>query len=330
LIHLLDCSKTGIGAPSFEIVKKLRRAHPGRIDVMVDAAQMRVAHGALHRYLEEGFIVLISASKFFTGPPFAGALLVPSQVTKRLEGLPPLPGGFADYSTPYEFPSEWRHLTTGLRHEANLGLLLRWRAGFWEMNAFHSVSALDQFNTINTFGSDITQMISTNPDLELVMAPPHHRGHPGFELCWDQLPTIFTFIAYKDSPEHGRQPLSYEEARFAYRCINIDIARFLPAQASDREYELARKRCHIGQPVRVQKNGGVWIGALRIAAGARLVSGVQFDDAFGATPTERLETEIRTASVVFGKLSIIVKYWDALNSYDMDSGNVQKMGFHQF
>lgn len=330
LIHLLDCSKTGIGAPSFEIVKKLRRVHPNRVDVMVDAAQMRVAHGALHRYLEEGFIVLISASKFFTGPPFAGALLIPPQVTERVPGLRPLPTGFADYSTPYEFPSEWRHLTTGLRREANLGLLLRWRAGFWEMNAFHSVSALDQFNTINTFGTEIMQMISTNPDLELVMAPPHHRGHPGFELCWDQLPTIFTFIVYKDDPDRGRQPLGYEEARFAYRCINIDIARFLPAQTSDREYELARKRCHIGQPVRVKKNGGDWIGALRIAAGARLVSGAQFDDAFGATPAERLETEIRTAGVVFGKLSIIVKYWDALTSYDMDSGNTQKMGFQQF
>ena len=330
LIHLLDCSKTGIGAPSFEIVKKLRRAHPNRIDVMVDAAQMRVAHGALHRYLEEGFIVLISASKFFTGPPFAGALLIPPQVTERVPGLRPLPTGFADYSTPYEFPSEWRRLTTGLRREANLGLLLRWRAGFWEMNAFHSVSALDQFNTINTFGTEIMQMISTNPDLELVMAPPHHRGHPGFELCWDQLPTIFTFIVYKDDPDRGRQPLGYEEARFAYRCINIDIARFLPAQTSDREYELARKRCHIGQPVRVKKNGGDWIGALRIAAGARLVAGAQFDDAFGATPAERLETEIRTASVVFGKLSLIVKYWDALPSSDMASGPTQKMGFHQF
>ena len=331
LIHLLDCSKTGIGGPSFEKIKQLRSSYSSLIDVMVDAAQMRVGQSALHRYLEEEFMVLISGSKFFTGPPFSGALLVPPSISKRVQDFTSWPKGFADYSTVYELPSDWQHLTTSaMKQEANFGLLLRWRAALWEMKAFHSVTALDQFNTVSIFGSKIMQMIKTNPDLELIMAPPHTRGYLGSDLCWDQLPSIFTFIIYRHDSEIKRHPLSYDEARFAYQCINIDIARFLPVQASDREYELARKRCHIGQPVRLQDSNGEWMGGLRIAAGARLVSGVQFDDAFGSTPAERLDTEIRTTGVVFRKLSVIVKYWNILNSYDLSCGDTPGAGYYQF
>jgi hypothetical protein len=173
-------------------------------------------------------------------------------------------------------------------------------------------------------------MIGQNPDLELVMAPPHDREHEEGELCWDQLPSIFTFIIYRHDPEVGRMPLTYEEARYAYRCINMDIARFLPLQASDRENELARKRCHIGQPVRIRNDRGQWIGALRIAAGARLVSGVEFDDCLGDTPADRLDTEIRTAGIVFNKLSVIVKYWDGLAGYDLRSGATPSANFYLF
>jgi len=331
LIHLLDCSKTGIGGPSFETVKQIHTKYQSKIEVMVDAAQMRVGQSALHRYLEEGFMVLISGSKFFTGPPFSGALLVPPSISRRIKDFSPLPKGFAEYSSVYELPSEWEHLTTStLQKNINFGLLLRWRAALCEMGAFHSVSAFDQFNTISIFGTKIMQMIEANPDLQLVMAPPHTRGYLGSDLCWDQLPSIFTFKIYRNVLENKPHALSYDEARFAYQCINLDIARFLPVLASDREYELARKRCHIGQPVRLQESNGEWIGALRIAAGARLVSGVQFDDAFGRTPAERLDTEIKTVGVVFNKLSVIVKYWDTLNSYDLSIGHSSGAGYYQF
>ncbi len=330
LIHLLDCSKTGIGGPSFDKITQLRKTYPSQIDVMVDAAQMRVGQSALHLYLEEGFMVLISGSKFFTGPPFSGALLIPPSISKGVHELTTLPASLADYSTSYELPTEWQHLTKStFRKEANIGLLFRWRAALWEMKAFYSTTALEQFNSVSVFGSKIFNMIQTNPDLELIMAPPHTRGYLGSDLCWDQLPSIFTFFIYRNS-DLKHQTLNYDEARFAYRCINIDIARYLPVQASDREYELARKRCHIGQPVRLQNSNGEWKGALRIAIGARLVSGVQFDNALGDTPEERLGTEVRTAGVVFSKLSVIVKYWYTLKSYNVNSTNREGAGYYQF
>jgi hypothetical protein len=330
LIHLLDCSKTGIGGPSIQTIRELMRDYPSSVCVVVDAAQMRLSRDALQRYLEDGFLVLITASKFFTGPPFAGALLVPPAIVHRVSNLGPLPRGFSAYSTRQDLPRGWQKLAQTLPQRANLGLLLRWRSALWEMKAFYAVGASSQYNTLRTFGEAVQRMIRENPDLELVLAPPHDREPEDTELSWDQLTTIFTFLVYRRSELSEQRPLDYAEACFAYRCLNTDIARFLPLQASRREQELARQCCHIGQPVRIHPQRDQWLGGLRIAAGARLVSGVAFDPALGGAPHERLETEIRTAGIVFGKLSVIVKYWAELSQYDLRSGAKPDAGFYWF
>ncbi len=69
---------------------------------------------------------------------------------------------------------------------------------------------------------------------------------------------------------------------------------------------------------------------LRIAAGARLVTGVQFDQFLGATPKERLATKIQTAEFVFKKLSVILRYWNELSQSDIESGVTQGMDHYLF
>ncbi len=329
LLHLLDCSKTGIGGPSFKLLRQLRKKHPSDIEVVVDAAQMRITRRTMHKFLQEGFMVILSGSKFFTGPPFSGALIVPHPLAIQVELMAPFPKGVRDYSTPFEFPSDWVGLTEEFYPTINFGLLLRWRAALWEMRAFYAVRPQDRWETLATFGSEIKKKIRENPDLELMEATPLDRGHSAGNFHWDELPSIFTFLVYR-SQGNIRLPLSYEEARFAYQCINRDVTPLLPIFASDREYELMRKRCHIGQPVRVPRDGGEWVGALRVAAGARLVSGVQFDEGLGVTPAERLETEIRTAGVIFSKLSVILKYWDHLISFEFPGIENLPPSFCQF
>jgi len=331
LIHLLDCSKTGIGGPSLNVIQELKLAYHDRVEVLVDAAQFRLGRVALRRYLESGFMVLMTGSKFFTGPPFSGALIVPPEISLRVPNIPALPEGMNVYATRAELPAIWRSFGKKLSNRQNLGLLLRWQSALWEINAFYSVTRQEQFRIIQTFGQKILDMIENNSDLQLVMAPPHDRGYRKSEQSWDQLPTIFTFMVQRiDSTSNEQRPLTYDEARYAYQCINMDITRFLPPHASDRDRELAAKRCHIGQPVNMHKDNDVSIGALRIAAGARLVSGVQFDNSLGDRPDSRLDREIQTAGVVFNKLSVIVKYWDDLKKYDLISGANTTAGFYQF
>lgn len=331
LIHLLDCSKTGIGGPSLSVVQELKSSYMDRVEVLVDAAQFRIGRPALHRYIESGFMVLVTASKFFTGPPFAGALIVPPEISAQIPCMPSLPVGLRSYAASADFPAKWSSLCRNLSDAQNLGLLLRWHAALWEISAFYSVDQQERFRTIKVFGEHILQMIGANSDLRLVMAPPHDRGYPESEFSWDQLPTIFTFLVLMNDPVSGRRrALTYDEARYAYRCVNMDIARFLPIRASDREQEIAAKRCHIGQPVKLHKENDVWVGALRIAAGARLVSGVRFDHSLGEQPSGRLNVEIQTAGLVFNKLSVIVKYWENLNRYELTSGANTAAGFYLF
>ncbi len=331
LIHLLDCSKTGIGGPSLNVVEELKLTYPDSVEVLVDAAQFRLARAALHRYIESGFMVLITGSKFFTGPPFSGALIIPPAISVKIHNIPVLPEGMNAYATRAELPATWQSFGCKLSSKQNLGLLLRWQSALWEINAFYGVTRQEQFRIIQVFGQNILDMIAKNSDLQLIMAPPHDRGYQESEQSWDQLPTIFTFLVQRiDSMSGEQRPLTYEEARYAYRCVNMDITRFLPPHASDRDRELAAKRCHIGQPVNMHKDSDVSIGALRIAAGARLVSGVQFDNSLGDRPDRRLSREIQTVGVVFNKLSVIVKYWDDLKKYDLSSGANMSAGFYQF
>jgi len=329
LIHLLDCSKTGIGGPTFTVAKQLHSANPELVDVVVDAAQTRITNYSLHQFLREEFMIIISASKFFTGPPFAGALIVPPKLAVRVATAEALPSGLKDYSTKYEFPLEWDSLTASLESILNFGLLMRWRAALWEMKAFYEVDLATKMSIISKFGDKIIDMIGQNPDLDLIMAPPPLREHPTGSVQWDQLPSIFTFTVNREV-DSKRKPLTYDNARIAYRIINMDATHLLPMEASDREYELMRKRCHIGQPVRIPTHSGEWIGALRIAAGARLVSGVQFDDALGRTPSERLATEIRTVGVIFSKISVILKYWEHLATHDLSEASNYVSSRYQF
>ena len=331
LLHLLDSSKTGIGGPGLEVIRTLRSRYKPFLDVVVDAAQMRLNRDALRNYLENQFMVIITGSKFFTGPPFSGAILVPSSFTKSISSMEPFPKGYSAYGSKYDLQPSLQRLGETLATNPNFGLAFRWKTFLWELKAFYSVPANDCYETIRRFGESVLRMINDNPDTELVLAPIADRKHQEIEPCWDTLATIFTFLVNRRDDETGeRRPLAFDETKFAYRCLNMDIARYLPVTASARENRLASERCHIGQPVRIMCAKDVWIGALRIAVGARLVSGVAYDYLLGATPVERLDTEIETSRVVFRKLSVIVKYWDDLVGYESIDGTTQGPGFYLF
>ena len=108
-MHVLAGSKTGLSAPSFEAVQRLHERFGARLDVVVDACQMRLAPERVRAYLEAGCMVLITGSKFFGGPPFSGALLVPAGVAARAPELAPLPPGLAGYFTRPEWPAPGAH-----------------------------------------------------------------------------------------------------------------------------------------------------------------------------------------------------------------------------
>ena len=321
LVHILDSSKTALGGPSIDTVAELQAKHGSSLMVIVDAAQMRLSNHSLHQYLHHGFLVLMTGSKFFTGPPLAGALLVPPGLVTRIDRLQPFPTGMGGYCSRYDLPPRWTHLTSNLSKDPNLGLLLRWKAAIWEMSAFYAVPLSEQHSTLRTFEDTISQAIEENPDLELIPTKPFFRG-TGVQH-WETHVTIFSFLVKKlDRVQGFRQDLTHEEARMVYRWLNRDVSACLPDHASEKERLVAARRCHIGQPVQLGKGTENERTVLRLASGARLVSGVHFHQ----FPEARLTEEIQNAKLVLEKLSIIIRYWESLTKEELENG--KSVGTH--
>jgi hypothetical protein len=276
--------------------------------VVVDAAQMRTSRETLAGYLAEEFMVIVSGSKFYTGSPFAGGLLVPEKLARALDRVDGLPEGLGDYLSAYELPPRWMRLRSQLPMTPNVGLLLRWAVALWEMQAFACVPRNHRNDYLRRFSTGFRAAVAGRPYLSLIDAPVGERRPDACGSAWDSVQTVFTFAARKPSGA----ALDYDEAWNVYQWLNADIADSLPSTATAQERAIARKPCHIGQPVRLRTPHGMTIGALRVAAGARLVSRVAFDPRLGATPEERLAAQIAGAVHVLDKIDLILRHWVSL------------------
>ena len=309
LLHYLDMSKTGLVAPSFDCVARIGRRHRGRVDVVVDACQARLTAARVRSFVEIGWTVLITGSKFFTGPPFCGALLIPAPVMERL-GEGSLPAGLADYTGRADWPDDVR-ATSDLSASVNAGMLLRWEAALAEMRAFARVPVQRTREILEQFTQSVREAIDASPDLVRVAAPKLCRPGLGDEAAgWDEIATIMPFLVL--GPD--RRPLGIEAARKLYGWLNADVAAALPAFLPAAERFLAGLRCHVGQPAPVADGHGGIAGALRISAGARLVSGEPSHA--GIDDASRLAREIADARACLDKLSLLLRHRALLERHD--------------
>ena len=325
LLHLLDLSKTGLLAPSLGCLRRLRAVHGDRIDVVVDACQARLDQGRVRDYLSLGWMVMITGSKFFTGPPFCGALLLPKRIVRRTSSGS-LPDGLCAYGCRSDWPvgmAAASHLPAGI----NLGMVLRWQAALAEMQAFASVPSAQVRARLDFFLTGVREAIRMHPGLVLVEVPAPDRGplrgaqgHPAAP-GWDQLQTILSFLVMEPQRGPGRDgdpglvPLSMQRARLLYRWLNADVSRVLSA-APEADLRLAGLLCHIGQPAPVSHRAlaGGPAGALRISAGARLLSGEPSHE--GLDAGRRLAREVADARRVLDKIGLLLRHWDLLQDAD--------------
>lgn len=292
LLHILDLSKTGLLAPSRACVARLQARHGAALDVLVDACQARLSAASLQAYLAAGCMVLVTGSKFFTGPPFAGALLLPPALAARLRSGARLPSGLAAYASRLEWPDA---MADDLPIAVNHGLLLRWVAALAEMQAFAAAPPELCRDVLDSFGRAIAAAIAGNPDLLLHEVPAPARADAG----WDALPTVWSFSVC------GRAGALLDLA--ALRALYRDLNRDLSDVITGADHDLAARCCHIGQPVALARADGGPIGALRLAPGARLVSGVFQDAALGPDPAARLAREIADALLALDKISLMLR-----------------------
>jgi hypothetical protein len=297
LLHVLAGSKTGLCAPSFEAVQRLHERFGARLDVVVDACQMRLPPERVRACLEAGWMVLLTGSKFFGGPAFAGALLVPAGVAARAPELAPLPPGLAGYFTRPEWPGAWQRIAADLPERANLGLVLRWQAALWEMRAFAAVPAEQRQRIIAELGAAIRAAIEASRWLRPVAVA----------SAKDCPQTIFPFEVLRAEDDGGGPPMDLAAVQHVHRWLNADIAKSLPPGTLCSARSLAAFPCHLGQPVAIGKSA-----LLRICIGAHLVWETACDEGLGSSFEARLEAQIQRARLVVRKTELIPQYYDAL------------------
>ncbi len=284
LLILLDQSKSGLMAPTPAFAMALQQLLPGKVDTLVDACQFRLAPSTLRGYLEQGFMVAVTGSKFITGPAFSGALFIPGEVAPRLSCCR-LPAALSAYSARAEWPPGWKGADT-LDDVANFGLLLRWEAALAEYRAFRSIPQGDIPRFLGEFAATIRQRLADDPSFEPLPAPEMERAPLGDPATWDRIPTIFPFLLRR--PDGNL--FSGDETQEIYRLLQQDLSG--GAERSwHHEAEAARGLlCHVGQPVSCGVRDGVPLSALRICTSSRLVV-----EASEAGSSERIRRRIIAA-----------------------------------
>jgi len=94
VVHVVTGSKTGHLVPSVTVLDELREEFGNqKLVPVIDACQGRLQEKALKTFLEKDYIVLTTGSKFYGGPPFSGAVLLPLSLSQELESYEEFWGG---------------------------------------------------------------------------------------------------------------------------------------------------------------------------------------------------------------------------------------------
>lgn len=266
LLVVADTTKTGLIAPSIGCAARLRRQHGAQVDILVDACQFRITASTLRAYLRHGFMVVLTGSKFITGPAFSGALLIPAAVARRWRQARPAAPIHA-CSRRAAWPAGWPQ-ANGLDASPNFGLLLRWEAALAELRAFRTIPEADVTAFLQAFAQAIQAHLAHDPRFEPLPVAPLERGPLAANPGWDRIPTIFPFVLRHIGRPSAAHYFSRAETRQVYGWLQ---AGGHSHPAGTRFETGAQQPCQVGQPVACGTRGGVALSALRLCVSARLV-----------------------------------------------------------
>lgn len=295
LLQVMDSSKLGWRGPSTACIDTIAAARPNQVRIVVDACQMRLGRPQLQDYLARGYFVLVTGSKFFTGPAFSGALLVPGSQADAIDTIAAAPRGLGSYTTRYDWPRRWHGLREALPAEANHGQWLRWEATLEEMDAYFAVPQAFRHGVLKQFAAQVPRLIGAARNLQLLA---EQCGASDPQLS-DEMRhrTIFSFV-----PQRQGVALPLERAASLYRALGRDLSGLLSCDAADPARRILARTCQIGQPVALRHRPGA---ALRICASARLVSGCW---ARAASVSEALAPVLEDARAVIEKLDWLIDH----------------------
>ena len=299
LLQTMDRSKLWRRLPSQACLAEIEVRFPNDVQVVVDACQMRLSLERIRTYLSRGEMVLLTGSKFFTGPPFSGALLVPASLSARLDGDTLLPHGFRDYFNAGDWPRRWQSIGAQSPDGFNAGAWLRWEAALAEMEAYGAVPESYRRDATGEFIATASRLIGEG-GLELLPEDPRDASDAIDDGEFNTR-TVLPFILRRNG-----EAISPEAAAKMYHALNRDVSGLLPPSATGLEKLVAAQFCHIGQPVAIVSGKGEETAVLRISAGARILSDGWNADAKIAR--RNLDCECEQVRLIVEKIGLLLRH----------------------
>ena len=264
VVHAMDCSKLGCRSPSSAVIAEITKKYQGMAQVIVDGCQARLSGARIQWYLDQGCLIVVTGSKFYTGPPFSGAVLVRKGGVSTVSARPEILERLVDYTCKVDWPQGCDGIRDALPATFNVGQLLRWAAALEEMRTYFAVPLYVRRKLLRDFCGTMERLIDQTSGLKRLRLP---RRNVDSEIDQEMSDyTIFSFFI----AEAGRY-MSMEEATKVYQWLNMDVRDLLVRRTMIGDSDLGESICHIGQPVRVAYEPGKTAGALRISVDARLV-----------------------------------------------------------
>lgn len=307
LLHLLASSKTGLNAPSEEAVIELSQLAPNSIDVVVDACQMRSPFVKMGEWVRRGWMVQISGSKFLTGPPFSGALIIPRQFRSRSTNVDALLTQAPAVGSKQDWSAWWRDQFFIAPDESvtSFGAIFRWLPALLEAQLFNAIPSKLRHYSFDRFRMALNERLDKSQWLVRMDLP---DGEVGKEDSNPNLATssIICFSVMVSHWDGGRRALDEDECRKIFNLLNLDLSGKF-GQLSLAQRAQAKLQAHIGQPVLLKSKDGGGTAILRMVLGARFFSLVAH--AGPGSVEAALESEIADAIRALEKLELLARMW---------------------
>lgn len=298
--HVLWASKTGLVAPSQSAVEELVSLAPKRVDIVIDACQMRMDLPTLGAYLKSGCLLQVTGSKFLTGPPFSGALVLPRSMRARLAAVCTAMESAPAVTHADSWTRWWSARLPQTSGKTSFGPLFRWLPALLEATLFRNLPREFCDFAFEEFRRAVTARVTESAYLRPISSGELSREEELFARL-----SIVSFEVMGRQANGELAALSETECRYLFEQLNRDTNPLLPRLAV-KDRALARQEAHIGQPVTLRSQAGP-ITVMRIVIGARFFSIVGFAEP--AAITASLESEIADAQRAISKIELLAENW---------------------
>jgi hypothetical protein len=153
---------------------------------VVDMCQFRTDRNLIHELISKGVMIMVTGSKFYQAPPFCGALLVPTQWTKKLKDLNGKAASFFNQIfSAYDFPESLGNIRDNLLPHKNISLRLRWEVALREMEAYLSFPQEESNALIRRWNQVVTGRLAQSDTFQLM---------PNMELTNDSIVSFMVLV----------------------------------------------------------------------------------------------------------------------------------------